>query len=989
MKTSSTFATFLTFAVALTAGTVKAEVVANVPQGDIEAIDFVEANGQQYLDTGVPGRSGTRIEADVVVSGNLPFLLAAKNTADNFFISWKVEGEYMYALYLPNYHDGWWGKVSVAMNSFYHFTSEISTAGAITGSFNNGATTEWHKTNYYSQYTSSTNAPLGAYDTGNTFFLFQCNCDGSPTPHANQWFVGRLKAMKIWQTSAYDSGDDYVLVRDFRPCRYQGRVGLYDAVSGAVYFSDKKDSAGNPVDLTAPANTQPDALLEYVKTTGSQFIDTGVIGRSGTRIKTKVAFSNRNTQMLLGSASDNSHSVAWGIEKASNSYFTLYYLPVPAGKKGAGGQSMWSPNKTYTSGITEIESEVSPVGTLSLALDDVAQTLMEWQTWNTTFPATALGSADTGLSMFLFARNKMNVPDRRPQATLYSLEIEQYDEDSGDYVTVRDYRPCVKNGKVGLYDAASGTIHYSICGDLVAGPVAPNSVKYVEWVEATGTQYVNTGVTGRNGTRIEADVVPTSSDNYSSLIGCSYQNNRHFLLQSYGSYLCFRYLPIPATFATKPGQDSYWYYPPNAIFTKDSRHVLVHDVTADGTARMSFNGILRDLLEWSNYRNGLHADSLGALNTGVPMYVFADRLKDGGVQNLGKYRLYGLKIWQDGKLVRDFRPCVVNEDLGAFRDEVTGGFFYSLNGNLVASTDEKPAIAAWRGASAPASAADLSNAANWTCHSPNGAEIAGAVPSEQTTVVISSENVALLSTPPALAPPVAPPLRWGSVFLAASQTLSADSDWTALDAVTLSAGVSIDLNGHSLRVASLGAASGVSGVQVTNGGAAASLTFAPGESAFVTVEGLSIGAGVTLVKEGAGTLETASVQLSGDLEIAAGRFVGNGLTTAGRVAVADGANVTGLVLSDGATLDVGGRTTALDVVPVQNTMKVSFAANATIAVDTGTRSFARNGGVGEKIIAWSAAPTDVTFTTNGRYLMEAREDGMYAVPPRGFILIVR
>ena len=112
--------------------------------------------------------------------------------------------------------------------------------------------------------------------------------------------------------------------------------------------------------------------------------------------------------------------------------------------------------------------------------------------------------------------------------------------------------------------------------------------------------------------------------------------------------------------------------------------------------------------------------------------------------------------------------------------------------------------------------------------------------------------------------------------------------------------------------------------------------------------------------------------------------------TAGRIAVADEATLINLKLLDGVTLDVGGRTTALDVMPALNTTNIAFTANAAVAVDTGARTFARNRGVGEKIVAWSAAPSDVTFTPSGKYSLEARADGLYAVPPAGgFMVIVK
>lgn len=161
-----------------------------------------------------------------------------------------------------------------------------------------------------------------------------------------------------------------------------------------------------------------------------------------------------------------------------------------------------------------------------------------------------------------------------------------------------------------------------------------------------------------------------------------------------------------------------------------------------------------------------------------------------------------------------------------------------------------------------------------------------------------------------------------------------------------------------------------------------------------------ISGNMIIVKNGAGRLASSLASFPGGAEVNAGILdAGRDVMinrektysqTAGRIAVADEATLINLKLLDGATIDVGGRTTALDVMPALNTTNIAFTANATVAVDTGARTFARNKGVGEKIVAWSAMPSDVTFTPSGKYSLEVREDGLYAVPPAGgFIIIVK
>ena len=159
-----------------------------------------------------------------------------------------------------------------------------------------------------------------------------------------------------------------------------------------------------------------------------------------------------------------------------------------------------------------------------------------------------------------------------------------------------------------------------------------------------------------------------------------------------------------------------------------------------------------------------------------------------------------------------------------------------------------------------------------------------------------------------------------------------------------------------------------------------------------------ISGNMIVVKNGTGRLATSLASFPGGAEVNAGILdAGRDVMvagskpfsqTAGRIAVADEATLINLKLLDGATIDVGGRTTALDVMPALNTTNIAFTANATVAVDTGARTFARNRGVGEKIVAWSAAPSDVTFTPSGKYSLEARADGLYAVGARNGLTII-
>ena len=235
-----------------------------------------------------------------------------------------------------------------------------------------------------------------------------------------------------------------------------------------------------------------------------------------------------------------------------------------------------------------------------------------------------------------------------------------------------------------------------------------------------------------------------------------------------------------------------------------------------------------------------------------------------------------------------------------------------------------------------------------------------------------------------------------------NSTVATTSDGTGYGALTIRAWGktrSVDLAGNMLTLAGCETEL-VRGLAIKNSsGTAARLCFdVDGDVEYI--DRWKTSGNMIVVKNGTGRLATSLASFPGGAEVNAGILdAGRDVMvsgskkysqTAGRIAVADEATLINLKLLDGATIDVGGRTTALDVMPALNATNIAFTANATVAVDTGARTFARNRGEGEKIVAWSAAPSDVTFTPSGKYSLEVREDGLYAVPPAGgFVLIVK
>ena len=102
---------------------------------------------------------------------------------------------------------------------------------------------------------------------------------------------------------------------------------------------------------------------------------------------------------------------------------------------------------------------------------------------------------DTGLNMYLFAQNKGGSAALHSKVRCYGVKIWQ------DGVLVRDFRPCVRDGKAGLFDEVSRGFFFAYGGDLLPPVETPDA--FVQYVESNGTQYVDTGIKGRCNTKAD------------------------------------------------------------------------------------------------------------------------------------------------------------------------------------------------------------------------------------------------------------------------------------------------------------------------------------------------------------------------------------------------------------------------------------------------------------------------------------------------------
>ena len=206
--------------------------------------------------------------------------------------------------------------------------------------------------------------------------------------------------------------------------------------------------------------------------------------------------------------------------------------------------------------------------------------------------------------------------------------------------------------------------------------------KFVRYVESTGSQYVDTGVTGRWNTKVEAQVEWMDFAD-SALVGSRTSG-------STGSRLYFCYClngdGNMYTTTSGGGEKMVWNGNWEARWEKNRIYDFSSEFSATNAAGETTNIIKADgLALWSK--------TAAALDTGYSIYLFACNV-GGTASYKSKARIYRLKIWQgpedggDMTLQRDLIPCTKNGKAGLY-DAVSGDILYGSGSDLVCDEDSE------------------------------------------------------------------------------------------------------------------------------------------------------------------------------------------------------------------------------------------------------------------------------------------------------------
>lgn len=287
-----------------------------------------------------------------------------------------------------------------------------------------------------------------------------------------------------------------------------------------------------------------------------------------------------------------------------------------------------------------------------------------------------VAQVDAGCNLYLFVCNgngSMRYPSRTRVYTLKIWQDVNGDGAIGDDELVRDFTPCRKGGRAGLYDAVSNQIFYpnKPLSDACVGPTVDAAAQppahLVEYVETDGTQWLDMGVIGQSGVSTEFEMAWLDVGGDVGLLGSRKDggNTRFYPWHNANKSQSFGYHGFHYIHATNPAWDGGWWDTTGVSVVPNKTYHVRTDFGDDHT-RIVVDGVTK-------------VDRTGnfALDTARSMYLFAENV-NGRVENKSRVRLYNLKIWQDGKPVRNFVPVRLGDEHGtvALWNKVSGKPFF-------------------------------------------------------------------------------------------------------------------------------------------------------------------------------------------------------------------------------------------------------------------------------------------------------------------------
>lgn len=614
---------------------------------------FLESSGTQYIDTGVVfGKTnGFSITYQVVAPEGNQIICGSRND--------DGDTRCILGSNSPYYHTYMTNGTSVATNTYRQSLAYVgwndikfnAGSGVLVNDYSKGVADVNFRNSGTFDCRRAWNGSLGTLTAQTApFYLFA----GKMVAPTETMYYGRCR---IWEARISAGAD---VIRHFVAARRESdsELGMYDLVNDVFYTNQGTGTfkGGEPVqDGGRDAYTR----LDWLESTGGQFIDTGVTftdthGFAVTYQTTGTAISGGN-QIVCGSraSSGNTRCIV-----GSNTQRGTNYAYVGR-------------NTLLTSYAVRDESE----GTVTL-------NYLNSRTWDcrgqTSGALDAELVAQTG-SFYLFAGNMAYSGGSRIgcRCRIMSFTMTRGDEVVMDLIPVRRK----VDGKHGMYDVLNDVFYVNQGSmDFVEGePLFPDGYIGLDFIESTGTQYVNTGVKCASNVAMQAQFYNARSA------------SKHFM----GARTAYQQNALGLSFQVESGSEGYCVAWGSKVVQKLLGRSLTegvgdrfHDFTVGG----------QYLLLDGHFSNSAIADQ----NFASDLDIYAFTVNNGGTPHnqMSAIRIAGLKMYRNGSLVRDYIPVMPANSLAPGLYDLQNDVFYGnvgtgqfLAGDIVRGIDAPDAFA--------------------------------------------------------------------------------------------------------------------------------------------------------------------------------------------------------------------------------------------------------------------------------------------------------
>jgi len=572
-------------------------------------IEYAQSTGAQYIDTGFKHNQNTRMIAEIELLGG--------NAWINIF--------------------GSWGNTNNGDRRMMGIQCNTDGMGCVSAYYGNGLYNKWtgvtgkttfdfNKNVYTIKGTSHTFTAASFQSLYNDYIFTASGYSGGPETGC---------AQKLYSFKIYDNGR---LIRDYIPVKDENDiVCLFDKISNNFYYNQGTGdlTAGPVTGQTVLVGYEP---LNYIESNGTQYINTNFYANNNTHIQLKAVptkFEEEWQCIFSSKTAYQQNEYVLQVHRTNNNWYSSY------GTNDSRDVNIVL-GKEY---ICDKNKNITNINGTTMTLDSA------------TFTATHPG--------YIFADNE-NGACHFWRGKLYYLKI--YD----DTTLVRDFIPVLtQEGIVSLYDQLNNKFYVSETNNLIAGTSefntsvarkvrrgyvgVKNQYQELEYLESTGTQYINTGIIPTQNTRTKIAFLLTSGTQgeYAGMMG--YQNADGSGSSNY-------------RLGNVPGR--------NFQFNGGSSYIV-----AENTERFKY--YVADCSMNNFIVNGISHSSSGQTwgTASGPIYLFGRYSSESsGVlsSTLCSARLYYCKIYENNVLVRDFIPILDDNNIPCLYDKITYKRFYNI-----------------------------------------------------------------------------------------------------------------------------------------------------------------------------------------------------------------------------------------------------------------------------------------------------------------------